>query len=177
MPANTIRGLHRDRGRSGPDSSLGQKRPRYTSYPTADRFIGAFTADSYTHWLTQRNIGGITRPLSLYFHLPFCNTICYYCACNKDHYQRPRPLRQVRQIPDPRNGNANALLGNDRRVEQLHWGGGTPTFLPDDQMRELMDATRQHFDLAPDGEYSIEIDPRKVGSETVALLENWDSTG
>ena len=149
---------------------LDKSGPRYTSYPTADRFIEAFSADTYTHWLTQRNIGGITRPLSLYFHLPFCNTICYYCACNKIITKdRGRSGKYVKYLIREMEMQS-ALLGNDRRVEQLHWGGGTPTFLPDDQMRELMDATRQHFDLAPDGEYSIEIDPRKVGTETVELL-------
>ena len=57
--------------------------PRYTSYPTADRFVEAFDAAAYSHWLQNRNVGGFAKPLSLYVHLPFCNTICYYCACNK----------------------------------------------------------------------------------------------
>lgn len=149
---------------------LDKNGPRYTSYPTADRFVEAFTTETYTHWLKQRNIGGINRPLSLYFHLPFCNTICYYCACNKIITKdRGRSGKYVKYLIREMEMQA-AHLGADRRVEQLHWGGGTPTFLADDQMRELMLATRQHFQLIDDGEYSIEIDPRKVGAETVALL-------
>lgn len=149
---------------------LDKNGPRYTSYPTADRFIEAFTADTYAYWLDKRNIGGINRPLSLYFHLPFCNTICYYCACNKIITKdRGRSGKYVKYLIREMELQT-AHLGNDRRVEQLHWGGGTPTFLADDQMRELMDATRKHFQLVDDGEYSIEIDPRKVSGETIALL-------
>ena len=73
--------------------------PRYTSYPTADRFVEAFSADVYRHWLGQRTIGGISRPLSLYVHIPFCNTICYYCACNKiitkDHGRSAKYLKYL----------------------------------------------------------------------------------
>ncbi|MFO1379066.1 MAG: oxygen-independent coproporphyrinogen III oxidase [Chitinivorax sp.] len=149
---------------------LDKNGPRYTSYPTADRFIEAFNADTYAYWLGKRNIGGINRPLSLYFHLPFCNTICYYCACNKIITKdRGRSGKYVKYLIREMELQT-AHLDNDRRVEQLHWGGGTPTFLADEQMRELMDATRKHFQLVDDGEYSIEIDPRKVSNETIALL-------
>ena len=147
--------------------------PRYTSYPTADRFVEAFDAKAAELWLGKRNIGGISRPLSLYFHIPFCNTICYYCACNKiitkDHGRSAKYLKYL--------GKELALQsaalegeGGKHEVIQLHWGGGTPTFLAHDEMRQLMAETRKHFKMLDGGEYSIEVDPRKVDTATVALL-------
>ncbi len=144
--------------------------PRYTSYPTADRFVESFDADAYRSWLGRRTVGGISKPLSLYFHLPFCNTICYYCACNKiitkDHGRSSKYLRYL--------GKELALqeeaLDGTRDVVQLHFGGGTPTFLSHDELRQLMASIQKHFRLLPDGEYSIEVDPRKVDDATVALL-------
>ncbi len=144
--------------------------PRYTSYPTADRFVEAFDSAAYQSWLGKRTIGGIGRALSLYFHIPVCNTICYYCACNKiitkDHGRSAKYLKYI--------GKEMALqaesLDGPREVIQLHWGGGTPTFLSNDEMRHLMEMTWQHFKMLPDGEYSIEVDPRKVDRDTVKLL-------
>lgn len=144
--------------------------PRYTSYPTADRFVDAFTADAYRHWLGRRTVGGISRPLSLYVHIPFCNTICYYCACNKiitkDHGRSAKYIKYLGREID----QVAAALDGSREVVQLHLGGGTPTFLADDELRQLMELVRRQFRLLPDGEYSIEVDPRKVNRETVRLL-------
>ena len=144
--------------------------PRYTSYPTADRFVEAFNAEAYTHWLGKRTVGGINRPLSLYFHIPFCNTICYYCACNKiitkDHARSAKYLKYL----DKEVAMQAAALDGGREVLQLHLGGGTPTFLSHDEMRELMAIVHKHFTLVPNGEFSIEVDPRKVDFETVKLL-------
>jgi oxygen-independent coproporphyrinogen-3 oxidase len=145
--------------------------PRYTSYPTADRFVEAFGPDAYQLWLGKRNIGAVSRRLSLYFHIPFCNTICYYCACNKiitkDHGRSAKYLKYLaRELAL----QSSYLEGGDQEVAQLHWGGGTPTFLAHDEMRQLMAATRQYFKLIEDGEYSIEVDPRKVDRATVELL-------
>ena len=144
--------------------------PRYTSYPTADRFVEAFGADDYVRWLGQRTVGGIGRPLSLYVHIPFCNTICYYCACNKiitkDHGRSAKYIKYLgKEI-----AMQEAALDGSRDVVQLHFGGGTPTFLSHDEMRRLMDIIRKHFRLLPGGEYSIEVDPRKVDRETVKML-------
>ena len=144
--------------------------PRYTSYPTADRFVEAFDAEAYRLWLGKRNIGAVSRPLSLYFHIPFCNSICYYCACNKiitnDHGRSAKYLKYLaREIAL----QAECLEGS-REVIQLHWGGGTPTFLSQGEMRQLMQATRKHFRLLEGGEFSIEVDPRKVDADTVSLL-------
>jgi oxygen-independent coproporphyrinogen-3 oxidase len=144
--------------------------PRYTSYPTADRFIEAFDAEAYRSWLARRTIGGIGRALSLYVHIPFCNTICYYCACNKiitkDH---GRSAKYIRYLGKELAMQAQSLDGS-HDVVQLHWGGGTPTFLSNDEMRRLMELINRHFRLLPNGEYSIEVDPRKVDRETVRLL-------
>jgi oxygen-independent coproporphyrinogen-3 oxidase len=144
--------------------------PRYTSYPTADRFVEAFNADALESWLGRRTVGGLGRPLSLYFHIPFCNTICYYCACNKiitkDHGRSAKYLNYLAKEV----AMQAAALNGGREVVQLHLGGGTPTFLSHDEMRQLMTIVREHFTLLPRGEYSIEVDPRKVDFETVSLL-------
>jgi oxygen-independent coproporphyrinogen-3 oxidase len=144
--------------------------PRYTSYPTADRFVEAFDAEAYQRWLGKRTVGGIGKPLSLYVHIPFCNTICYYCACNKiitkDHGRSAKYLRYLAREM----AMQSACLDGTHNVVQLHFGGGTPTFLSHAELRALMASIRQHFNLLPNGEYSIEVDPRKVDFETVRLL-------
>lgn len=147
--------------------------PRYTSYPTADRFTNEFDSGAYTRLLSQRAELPLTgrKPFSLYFHLPFCTTICYYCACNKiitkDH---GRSAKYIKYLGKELALQSALLAAGDNVVEQLHWGGGTPTFLSHDEMKTLMGLIRQHFNLLPDGEYSIEVDPRKVDEATVKLL-------
>ena len=144
--------------------------PRYTSYPTAVEFDDNFTADSYRQQVELSNQRG--GPLSLYFHLPFCDTVCFYCACNKI-------ITKNRKHAEPYLANLHKeiamqaeLFDSDRVVEQLHWGGGTPTFISHNQMRELMAVTRQNFNLADDsvGEYSIEVDPREADAKTIEVL-------
>ncbi len=149
---------------------LDKNGPRYTSYPTADRFADSFDARSYEHWLSSREVGGISRPLSLYIHIPFCNTLCFYCACNKVITKdKSKAAVYVDYLIKEMRMQA-AILKEGQTVEQLHFGGGTPTFLSDEEMRKVMAAIRENFRLVDNGEYSIEIDPRKVGSETIALL-------
>ena len=149
---------------------LDKNGPRYTSYPTADRFVEAFNAETYSLWLAKREIGGIARPLSLYIHIPFCNTLCFYCASNKVITKdRSKSAEYVRYLIKEMQMQAK-LLGERQVVEQLHFGGGTPTFLSDDEIRQVMAAIRENFKMVEDGEYSIEIDPRKVTDETIALL-------
>jgi len=149
-----------------------QSGPRYTSYPTAVEFHAGFGEPEYRQACARSSLSG--RPLSLYIHIPFCDTVCFYCACNKIATKdrgRAQPYleRVYREL-----ALQSALLGTDRTVEQLHWGGGTPTFISRDQMRALMDHTRRHFRLAADevGEYAIEIDPREADAGTVALLRD-----
>ncbi len=149
---------------------LDKNGPRYTSYPTADRFVETFNAATYSGWVAKRERDGMARPLSLYVHIPFCNTLCFYCACNKVITKdRSKSAEYVRYLIKEMAMQA-MLLGPEQVVEQLHFGGGTPTFLSDDEIRQVMAAIRQHFKLVKDGEYSIEIDPRKVSDETIGLL-------
>jgi len=147
-----------------------QSGPRYTSYPTAVEFHDGFGEPEYRRACARSNASG--RPLSLYVHIPFCDTVCFYCACNKvvtKNRSRARPYleRVYREL-----AMQSALFGAEQTVEQIHWGGGTPTFISQDQMRELMDNTQRYFRLAADegGEYAIEIDPREADAQTVVLL-------
>ncbi|TNF38403.1 MAG: oxygen-independent coproporphyrinogen III oxidase [Gammaproteobacteria bacterium] len=144
--------------------------PRYTSYPTAVQFTEAYTeADYRRHAALSNKLG---KALSLYFHLPFCDTICYYCACNKV-ITKDRSKAEPYLTALHREIEMQAqLFDNSRKVNQLHWGGGTPTFISHEQMQRLMEVTRQHFNLHDDdsGEYSIEIDPREVTRDSIALL-------
>jgi oxygen-independent coproporphyrinogen-3 oxidase len=149
---------------------LDRKGPRYTSYPTADRFVEAFDANAYRIWAGKRNIGGISRPLSIYVHVPFCNTVCFYCGCNKIVTKDVAKAATYLDYLFAEIRMQSELFREEPRVEQLHWGGGTPTYLSHAQMSGLMQCIRESFELTPDGEYSIEIDPRKVGDDTVALL-------
>ncbi len=149
---------------------LDKNGPRYTSYPTADRFSDSFDAKTYEQWLARREVGGVSRPLSLYIHIPFCNTLCFYCACNKVITKDKSKAAVYVDHLIKEMGMQAELLGKGQVVEQLHFGGGTPTFLSDEEIRRVMAAIRENFRLVEDGEYSIEIDPRKVGNETIALL-------
>ncbi len=144
--------------------------PRYTSYPTAPQFHEGFGEQQYRTVARETNASG--RPLSLYFHIPFCDTVCFYCACNKvvtkdRDMAAPYLERLYREI-----AMQGELFDRNRRVDQLHWGGGTPTFISHDEMRELMRITGEHFTLADNdsGEYSIEVDPREATGDTIALL-------
>ena len=146
---------------------LDKNGPRYTSYPTADRFAKTFSADTYRAWVAKRDP---SKPLSLYVHIPFCNTLCFYCGCNKIITKdRSRSSKYIEYMIKEMEMQV-ALMPGDRRLEQLHLGGGTPTFLSDDEMRTLMSAIAKNFTMVKDGEYSIEIDPRKVSDETIKLL-------
>lgn len=146
--------------------------PRYTSYPTADRFVEAFGETDYLQALDQRASSAIGKavPLSLYVHIPFCESLCYYCACNKiitKHKDRAETyLRYLTREVELH----TAHLGLGQSVSQLHLGGGTPTFLSDDELRELMHMLRRHFDFVPGGEYSVEVDPRTVDEKRLAVL-------
>lgn len=129
-----------------------------------------FGEADFRHWLKQRRIGANSKPLSLYAHLPFCNTVCYYCGCNKiitkDHSKADIYLDYLEKEVDM----VVNELGQREKVVQLHFGGGTPTFLSDEQLERLMSILTSRFEFLPEGEYSIEIDPRKVGRETVFKL-------
>jgi oxygen-independent coproporphyrinogen-3 oxidase len=146
--------------------------PRYTSYPTAVQFHEQFGEAEYRDQAQRSNEEPIPRPLSLYVHIPFCDTVCFYCACNKvvtkDRARAAPYLNRLGQ-EIARQGE---LFDRDRRVDQLHWGGGTPTFLSQGEMSALMDELGRHFSLRTDdrGDYSIEIDPRKADPQTIGFL-------
>ncbi|MCU7881096.1 MAG: oxygen-independent coproporphyrinogen III oxidase [Candidatus Thiodiazotropha sp. (ex Lucinoma aequizonata)] len=147
-----------------------QSGPRYTSYPTAVQFHDGFNEPEYRRLATQSNETG--QPLSLYFHIPFCDTVCFYCACNKvatkDRSMAASYLARVYEELRMQ----SELFDSSRVVTQLHWGGGTPTFISHNEMRELVSQIHKMFTLLDDdsGEYSIEIDPREAKGDTIKLL-------
>jgi oxygen-independent coproporphyrinogen III oxidase len=146
--------------------------PRYTSYPTADRFVEAFGEADYIQALEQRREGLASKayPLSLYVHIPFCESLCYYCACNKiitKHHERGGEYLRYLEREVALNIDH---LGSGQSVSQLHLGGGSPTFLSDAELAELMTMLRRNFDFVAGGEYSVEIDPRTVTRERLATL-------
>lgn len=144
--------------------------PRYTSYPTADRFHNGFGEAEYANALELRGLGALNKPLSLYIHIPFCNTICYYCGCNKIITKdKSRADAYIEYLEREMDLLAPHLNGR-HQLAQLHFGGGTPTFLSDEQLERVFAMIRKHFQLIPSGEYSIEIDPRKVSRDTVFHL-------
>src|SRR5690349_7264327 len=149
---------------------LDRNGPRYTSYPTADRFNEAFGPEQYASWAARRNVGGAPRALSLYVHLPFCSNVCFYCGCNKvitrDASKGDKYLQYLAREIEMQ----AALFSDEPLVRQMHWGGGTPTFYPGEQLEKLFALIRRHFDLAPDGEFSIEVDPRTVNAADVHAL-------
>jgi oxygen-independent coproporphyrinogen-3 oxidase len=153
-------------------SRLSKSGPRYTSYPTADRFSDGFGYRDYLHAVADRRTRGNARPLSLYLHIPFCDTVCYYCACNKivtkNRDKAATYLAYLKREVEIQ----GRLFAGMNEVSQLHIGGGTPTYLSDAQMGELIDHLRRCFRFAADelGEYSIEVDPRTVSVERVHSL-------
>ncbi|MBK9364626.1 MAG: oxygen-independent coproporphyrinogen III oxidase [Rubrivivax sp.] len=147
--------------------------PRYTSYPTADRFVEAFGPAEYAQALRQRADGAVVGgapPLSIYVHIPFCEQVCYYCACNKvitKHHERGREYldvlaREIQLHVD--------LIGRGKSVSQLHFGGGSPTFLSDEELGWLMDVLRRDFKIVPGAEISIEVDPRTASPLRLSRL-------
>jgi oxygen-independent coproporphyrinogen III oxidase len=143
--------------------------PRYTSYPTADRFVEAHQAPQHLQALAQR---GAAQPLSVYVHIPFCEQLCYYCACNKiitRHHERSQPYLDALEVEMDL---TVAALGGHAPVSQLHLGGGSPTFFSDAELGALMAALRRHFRLLPGAELSIEVDPRTVDAGRLAHLRS-----
>ena len=152
--------------------------PRYTSYPTADRFVEAFGAGQYLQALAQRSgpgaagaglVGG-RLPLSVYVHIPFCESVCYYCACNKVITRHHERATEYLDALERELDLQLVALGRGQQVTQLHLGGGTPTFLSDAELERLMRMLRAGFEFVPGAEVSIEVDPRTVTVERLAHL-------
>ncbi|MFO1270114.1 MAG: oxygen-independent coproporphyrinogen III oxidase [Rubrivivax sp.] len=147
--------------------------PRYTSYPTADRFVEAFGPAEYAQALRQRAEGAVVGgrpPLSIYVHVPFCESLCYYCACNKiitKHHERSREYLEALNAEIDLHVQT---LGSRESVSQLHFGGGSPTFLTDEELAELMGSLGRAFKIAPGAEISIEVDPRTASPERLERI-------
>ncbi len=146
--------------------------PRYTSYPTALQFHEGFDAEAYRRHVQSSNDDLIPRPLSLYVHLPFCKELCYYCACNKKVTRNSDRAAVYLQYLDKEIEMQGRLFDKDRKVTQLHFGGGTPTYYDDTQLRHIIEKLSQNFLLSRSAsrEFSIEIDPRTVDEERMAYL-------
>jgi oxygen-independent coproporphyrinogen III oxidase len=150
----------------------GGRGPRYTSYPTAVQFHGGFGETEYREQIrraNERNGGG---PLSIYLHIPFCHSLCYYCGCSKIVTRHPERAEDYLQSLLLEIALQGALFSRQRTVDQLHLGGGTPTYLDRQQMGRLFEALHEHFQMQAGDlrEFSIEIDPRTVSPEDIAAL-------
>lgn len=147
--------------------------PRYTSYPTADRFVEAFGPSEYQQALRQRAEGAVVGgrpPLSIYVHVPFCESVCYYCACNKvitKHHERSQEYLDALDVEIDLH---HTELGRQQPVSQLHLGGGSPTFLNDEELGRLMASLQRAFRLVPGAEISIEVDPRTASPERLRRI-------
>ncbi|MEZ8362412.1 oxygen-independent coproporphyrinogen III oxidase [Vibrio splendidus] len=141
--------------------------PRYTSYPTALEFHEAFTVADYDMACTQYP----ERPLSLYVHIPFCHKLCYYCGCNKVITRHSHKADEYLDVIEHEIRQRASLL-NGREVTQLHFGGGTPTFLTKTQITRLMVILREEFNFTADAEISIEVDPREIELDVLDHLRN-----
>ncbi len=148
----------------------GGRGPRYTSYPTALQFTDQFTLEDYREQAVLSNAAA--QPLSIYVHIPFCRALCYYCACNKIVTRNADRVKAYLRSLYREIEMQAALFDRSRTVEQLHFGGGTPTYLDGDQLRYLMAKLRDNFDLddSDQRQFSIEVDPRTVDSRAIELL-------
>jgi oxygen-independent coproporphyrinogen III oxidase len=146
--------------------------PRYTSYPTAPHFSAEFDADAYAAVAAESNAEPMPRPLSLYVHIPFCESLCFYCACNKIVTRHREKADVYLNHLEKELAMQGRLFDRDRPVRQLHLGGGTPTYLSNQQLWRLMQSVHRHFALAEcrEREFSVEVDPREVDADTLAVL-------
>lgn len=152
--------------------TLARSGPRYTSYPTADRFSPEFGRDDFAAAVADVRARKKQRALSMYLHIPFCDSVCYYCGCNKIVTKNRSKAATYLDYLKREITLQSTLFAGINQIEQLHLGGGTPTYLSDAQMGELMAHLRQCFDFADDvsGEYAIEIDPRTVSPQRIDSL-------
>ncbi len=147
--------------------------PRYTSYPTAPQFHQAFAEDDYKRAAALSNQAP-AKPLSIYIHIPFCKSLCYYCACNKIITQKTHRAVEYLDYLKREIALQAALFDRSRKLTQLHLGGGTPTYLTSEQLSELMSCLREHFNLdeSDNHEFSIEVDPRTIDTARIAELRS-----
>ncbi len=148
--------------------------PRYTSYPTAVQFTTDFSLEDYLGGVKHSNEDPIPSPLSLYLHIPFCDTICYYCGCSKVITKDKSKAAHYIGLLKQEIKLQGALFAKDRIVTQIHWGGGTPTFLSDKEIYEIIECIRDNFNVPADNEveFGIEVDPRTVDQQRLKNLNN-----
>lgn len=143
------------------------KVPRYTSYPTAPHFSVEVNHSHYATWLAQQNEN---TPVSLYFHVPYCDTLCWFCACNT---QITKNYRRIESYMEWLKVEAELIyqkLGYKPKVAKIHWGGGSPTLLKQQDWMQMGEILQKYFDVLPDAELSVELDPRDVGREYIQTL-------
>ena len=145
--------------------------PRYTSYPTAPVFSDAFTAEDYLFEIRRTNSFREPPPLSLYFHIPFCDTLCYFCGCNMMVTRDREKINTYVQYVKKEMDLLRPLIADDRMVSQIAWGGGTPTYLHPDEIRDLAQHTRKLFPFDQNIEAGVEIDPREMTRDHLVALK------
>ena len=141
--------------------------PRYTSYPTAPHFTEAVGDAAYGEWLGALDEGA---PVSLYFHIPFCDTLCWFCGCYTKIVNRYQPVADYLESLLLELDLVAERLGGRHSARHLHWGGGSPTLLTPDDWRRMLDAIRARFEVADDAEIAVELDPRETTEAYVAAL-------
>ncbi len=144
--------------------------PRYTSYPTAPHFHSSFTHQEFRDEIIRSNRENEDGELSLYFHFPFCPTLCYFCGCNVIITHNPARIERYLGYLKKEIALVSDLVNPKRKVVQLHWGGGTPTYLSPEQIRDIFGFIRSHFNFAGDAEISLEIDPRRLTPEHLPTI-------
>ncbi len=144
--------------------------PRYTSYPTAPYFHEGIGPEEFLKHIRRDDEANNEQPLSLYFHLPFCDTLCYFCGCNM---MVTRDRQKIEHYIDYLEKEIQLLrphISSKRKVAQLHWGGGTPTHLSPEQIKRLGTIIHKYFEFADDAEVSVEIDPRELTRQHMEAL-------
>src|SRR3569623_1379569 len=144
--------------------------PRYTSYPTAPMFSAEFTEEDFLAEVRDTNDEGATRPLSLYFHFPFCAKLCYFCGCNMKVSNDRAVIGQYNDYLKREIDSVAPMIAPSREVTQMHWGGGTPSHLEPDEIRDVGNYILKRFNFANDVEQSVEIDPRNMRRDHIAAF-------
>lgn len=144
--------------------------PRYTSYPTVPNFSKDFTIEDYKKALIKSNEGKNPPNLSFYFHIPFCGAGCWFCGCNVFHTKNKELAEDYIKFLEKEMKSVKNLISSKRPVEQMHWGGGTPSFLKNEQIEKLYKIISENFSFTEDAEIGIEIDPRSANKESIFLM-------
>ncbi len=143
------------------------KVPRYTSYPTAPHFSSQISGKDYGLWLSQQDEN---TPTSLYFHVPYCDTLCWFCACNTQITQNYRRIESYMQWLKQEAALVSEKLGFKPKVAKVHWGGGSPTLLKQEDWFAMGEILQKYFDVLPTAELSVELDPRDIQGDYIQTL-------